>query len=318
MPDTATQPATTLQPTRLKEAYLSEGNLIENPIFRLSNKEARPTRAGGLVDPADYVIEHVLDVDGVARRKLVVRADVHSGFPTMFAYRVLLSVLQRARELGWPQRVPITRPHIRRDLKMKKGGSALKYIDEALSAMRGVTLVFVETWWDAATSSHPGMREEALIKSFQFRAEGRAKATSVRQQELALLDEYVELGDGLLASCKAGYFLGIDVEYLNDLPTDTSQRLYAYLTKRDGGEAVTYSEDLAKLARKFPLARTKPSYVREKLEPALEVLSRPLPPTGRQFLSGFSFADGRLTVEFYRPRQSCKAAMAQHLHKPTP
>lgn len=347
-----------LRPTRLDEVYFSEGNLIEHPIFRISNKEAKPFHDADkeLVNLADYVIEHILDTTGAARRKLVVRADPHRGFPTIFAYRVLLAVLKHARvpapngsgrDWDWLQKVPITRKAIRQALKLKHGGSAYDYIDEALSAMKGLTLEFYETWWDAPTKSHPGRREESLLKHFQFRCEGRRKKKdSERQQELAIKDEYVELGDGLLASCRAGYFIGVDMDYLNDLRTDLARRLYSYLTKRDGKRAskqaapalpppsdseasaspapsstpaveptLTYKESLEKLARKLPLARTKPSYVRAKIEPALKVFCAPLAPTGRQFLAKYDFVDDCLVVEFFRDppakaiRPSCREAM---------
>jgi hypothetical protein len=96
-----------------------------------------------------------------------------------------------------------------------------------------------------------------------------------------------------------------------------AQALYAYLTKRDGGPSATYSESLERLARRFPLARSKPTYVRRSLEPALEALAAPLPPGGRQFLTSYSFggarSDARLFVSFARDTPSVRALIFSHL-----
>jgi hypothetical protein len=66
----------------------------------------RARSATTLIAEEDYRYEYPLVVDGPMQRKLVVQASVHAGYPTMFAYRVLLTILKKAESLGWASTHP--------------------------------------------------------------------------------------------------------------------------------------------------------------------------------------------------------------------
>lgn len=44
-----------VEPRRPEESAISEGNLVENPLFLLTNKEARPLDENGEIRLSDYL-----------------------------------------------------------------------------------------------------------------------------------------------------------------------------------------------------------------------------------------------------------------------
>lgn len=175
---------------------------------------------------------------------------------------------------------------------------------------------------------YPGRRTERLVKKSAFkskrgqmpgeRTDGLANALVPLAGVLPPLasgvqvvqghpppdpEEYVELGDGLWNSLVHGYRFPVDREYLNRLPTETVQRLYVYLSKKDRDSAF-YEERIILLGRKLGLAKLAPSHILEVLKPACSVLLTPLAPDGKHFLRSFEFtgerADTILKVETNR------------------
>jgi predicted nucleotidyltransferase len=174
-------------------------------------------------------------------------------------------------------------------------------------ALSDTVFEFRDTWYDRKVrSQHPGVRRIRLIVGSSFRPESRCQSDAATLLlSFAHQEQYVELGAELFESLKEQYRVLVDLDYINALPTDTARRLYSYLTKRDGKEGDArseYSENLVSLAKKLPLAKTSPSAIRDTLEPALAVLSRPLEGSRKQFLTGFRFdgarAETKLTVFF--------------------
>lgn len=307
----------TLIPRLVQEDTFVEGNLLEYPLFRLSNKDLKPKRENGLVDPADYVTDYFAETTvapGLQRtRKLSMKASVHYGYPGMFAFGVLLAVMKKAQDTKAPtRRVAITRPEICQALDIDRGGTQLRAIDAALGALKNTELTFFDSWHDGHTrAAHPGIHIEHLVTDFQFRPSPRDKAAKVPAQLAFNYAEFVELGAGLWSNLQAGYKILVDLHYLNHLPTDTAKRLYDYLTKRDGKDEtprMAYTENLQMLGAKLPLTKTSPSAIRSHLQPALEVLKTPLAPTGKRFLSDYKFegsrSESRLTVYFARAASS--------------
>lgn len=308
----------------LVEQQVTEGNLLEFPIFKLSNKEARPTRKGGLLSRDDYAYSFtqvVRNSDGTLLQKSVtIEADVHWGFPTMFAYRVLLAIIDKLREQTGGDfstaRVSISRYEICQRLEMSSiGGTEYELVDHALMALYKLTLVFRNAWVEgqgrgARTRLHRGLRPERLILAHDFLPEGlpgtEAVKVSTQQAQLAL-SSWVELGPGLMWNLRNGYCIGQDLSYLNQLQRqrgDTAMRLYSYLSKRDGHRPA-YTERLMSLAEKLPLKARFPSQVERILRPALETLCAPVARTEKRFLKEFVFqgdgSDRKLHVTFFDP-----------------
>ena len=303
----------TLVSVRPNERNLSEGNVLEHPLFKLSNKEARPNRGRDedgkiLYANEDYTRVYELTMDwkkdgSHTRRVLEVRASAHYGYPTMFAFRVLLAIIDKAHKLNWENvQVPVSRPEICAALGCDDyGGTQFALIDNALEAMRAMSLSFHETWYDfAGKKHHPGIRTTSLISNFSFAPKEPGKGA--RNQLTFGGFQFVELGADLFGSLKSGYRIGVDLDYINRLGDNvTAQRLYSYLTKKDRG--AEYTEGVKSLALKLPLVKTTPSGIREALVPALELLSAPQGPDSKQFLKSFDFTGARanqqLTVQFF-------------------
>jgi hypothetical protein len=315
-----------------RERTVVEGNIVEHPIWRLTNRQAKPLRnmideetGKVLVDkvtgkprqypePTDYTIEIDLGPvpeDARKRRQLKVRASVHHGYPTVFAFRVLVVLIEKADSVGYvSQKVEITPTEIARGLGIDQpGGSRYDAIYAALNALEGVELCYVDTYYDiSAKRVTPGRRTERLVKKSVFKAtrEDPSPSLTLPGVEPAPVgkvvstpnidgtadpENYVELGDGLWASLTAGYRFGIDREYLNDLPTELSQRLYSYLAKKD--RSGRWEENLIGLGRRLGLSKLAPAHIREAVEPALVLLETPCGPTGKVFVRSHQFLGQR-------------------------
>jgi hypothetical protein len=136
---------------------------------------------------------------------------------------------------------------------------------------------------------------------------------------------FVELGQRLFESLSRKYRVGIDREYFVALDLPLAQRLYAYLAKEDGKNAVgtrrpVYRENLMSLAQRLPLAAKHPSKVKQYLVPALEALKSSR--GGKQYLRSYSFGgikqDAYLEVTFAQVdlRAGVRALAAAKLASP--
>lgn len=327
------KPPSPLDGSMLTERAIAEGNILEYPIFKLSNKEARPyygrdEQGNPLYREQDYKFAYEYLEPGEAgpvQRRVEIEVDMHSGFPTMFAYNVLIVILEKFAEDGFRQpRVPITRYEICRRLGMTKfAGAQYGYIDDAVRALSGLKAVFTDAWVDfpakaespppteagaakrARGKTHTGVRLERIIKDYQFQKE------SERQPQLPNLDSWVELGTGILNNLRNGYRIGQDLAYLNELRemrAMTAMRLYAYLSKKDASGRRHYEENVGRLAKKLPLSSTKIAELKRILVPALNVLAAPMVKLGgRRFLQEHywtgSGSDTKLNVVFFNPKR---------------
>jgi hypothetical protein len=176
-----------------RERTVVEGDIVEHPVWKLSNRQARTKRlmvdaeTGKVltdpetqkpreyVDPADYTQEFDLGPDpsdARKRRQLVIKADVHAGFPTVHALRVLIVVAEKAHFLGYVnQKVPITPAEIARGLGIADpSGPHYAAIYNSLDALEGVQLVYVDSYYDVrAKAVHPGRRTERLVRKTVFK-----------------------------------------------------------------------------------------------------------------------------------------------------
>ncbi len=165
-----------------RERTVVEGNLVEHPIWKLTNRQARPKRlmvdkeTGKVlldyetrkpreyIDPDDYT--QVFDLgpdpaDPRKRRQLVIKADVHAGFPTVHAFRVLVVIVERAHALGYAsQKVPILPTHIANGLGIDDpSGAHFTAIYNSLDALENVQLSYVDSYYDVtAKTVHFGRR----------------------------------------------------------------------------------------------------------------------------------------------------------------
>lgn len=290
----------------LHETGVTEGHTASLPFFKLSRKDAHPHRgknADGTVNRVneDYTEEYHLGPGAT----LIIKANPHYGYPTVFAMRVLLVIEDRCRHLGYISRkVPITLQEIAHGLGIKRpGGKNLKAIKNALYAMAGGHFLALETWQDPDTKTKLDTTGwDQLITGFQLGSDSSGAAVGD-------LTNYVELGERFYESLRKGNRVGVDLKYIAELPNDTAQRLYIYLTKNNGdivsdGEKtprLSYTEGIMKFATKVAITSTRPAKIRATLTRGLAPLARPTK-SGKQFLSSFTFEgnerDARVTVCF--------------------
>lgn len=344
-----------LRSRRPAEGEISEGNLAENPIFVLSNKDARPVRKDPndpknvLVNLEDY--KRDLDVgevelqDGrLVRRKLSLTANPQFGFPTVFAYRVLLILCDEAKKQSRFENpvVYISRYEIATRLGYKKPGKQVyDDITNALNAMRTLNLTFEYAWYarapaaagdageatkaasaielsdtDARSGPVPNVRTDGLIANFAF-VDDRQRALDLDGAGAEASRSHVKLADLLVNSLRRGYYNGIDLDYVNVLKSPLAQSLYIYLAKKDGGPV--YKESLRKIAAKLNLAKRAPSQIWEALEPSLRLLCEPLDLHNglrpRRFIESFNLdkAKGVVHIKFFRTDDEKVKAVQQGL-----
>lgn len=282
---------------RPDESAISEGNLVENPLFVLSNKEAKPK------NKADYTklirLGTTAELGRTIERSVKLSASPEYGFPTMFAYRVLLAIIEKAHRTGFESpHVDISRHEIARYLGCRTPGKReYEDIENACNAMASMYIQFQGTWYDKSTKSRSQSRDGVhILDRVQFR--------DSRQGVLPGIDGpresgSVTVGEAFFQSLRAGYYNGVDLAYLNALKKNPlAQKLYAYLTKKDQGK-LEFTVSLVELAVRFDLKKRRPSALYDKFAPVLELLSKELP-TGPKKVPRRFLKDWRID------RQACQ------------
>jgi len=296
---------------RPDEAEICEGNLAENPLFVLSNKDARPK------DKADYVkvipLGTIIAGNRAIERAIKLHASTEYGYPTTFAYRVLLAIIELARREGFQSpAVRTSRHQLARMLGYAAPGKLVYAdIENACNALASLYIQFRGTWYDRQTKASWQNRDGVhLLERVQFRDERQPFLPGLEASESGT----ITLGQALYASLRAGYFNGVDLQYLNALKSSSlAQMLYAYLTKKDQATRVL-TRSLKELGMRFALRKRAPSALYDAFAAALDLLSKPLstgdgPP--RRFLESWWCGQDRdqVTVVFFRDAQGARAAL---------
>lgn len=297
---------TALTARRPDEAAIAEGNLVEHPLFVLTNKEAKPK------DKAAYVkvipLGTILVGSKAVERTIKLNASTEYGYPTTFGYRILLALIELARRNHFESpKVRTSRHQLAQLIGIKSPGKR-EYddIENACHAMAAMYITFRGTWYDKQTKAKSQDRDGVhLLERVQFRDERQATLPGLEGDTLE--SGYVTLGAALFESLRAGYFNGVDLDYINALNRSSlAQVLYAYLTKKDQGKrALTRS--LKDLAMRFNLKKRTPSALYDAFTPAFELLTRPLEvgtnSRPKRFLESWSFdkTSCQVTVVFFRP-----------------
>jgi len=284
------------------EAEISEGNLVENPLFVLSNKDARPK------DKADYVkvipLGTIIAGNRAIERAIKLHASTEYGYPTTFAYRILLAIIELARRHGFQSpTVRTSRHQLARMLGYSAPGKLVYAdIENACNALASVYIQFRGTWYDRATKASWQNRDGVhLLERVQFRDERQPALPGLEGTESGT----ITLGQALYASLRAGYFNGVDLKYLNALKGSAlAQMLYAYLTKKDQGTRVL-TRSLQELGLRFALRKRAPSALYDAFAGALDLLCTPLAASDgapRRFLESWSYDRdrGQITVVFFQ------------------
>lgn len=156
---------------RLTETSVAEINILDHPIFRLGNtahpsRGSDPTDGEPLFARKDYRTEFRFD----SNERLVLEADVHHGYPTIVAMRVLFAVIDEARLLGYTsRRVPITIAKIASWMGIRRpGGSQVEMILNAMRSLAGLKLRFFNSWYDRNTKTRLSTEHAALAEQVEI------------------------------------------------------------------------------------------------------------------------------------------------------
>jgi hypothetical protein len=150
-------PAGPLPVRRPSESAITEGNLAELPIWVLSNKEARRLSSTASLD-AVTLATYTKVLQLAEGSSVAIEASPKHGFPTMFAYRVLLVVLDTAQKDGLQSRlVRLSRYDIALRLGYRQPGSAVyDDIENALRSLASIKFEFRDSWCQRNGSGRRG------------------------------------------------------------------------------------------------------------------------------------------------------------------
>ena len=286
------EPSVELTSTGLREGSITEGNLAENPVFVLSNKDAFPKdKVNGYTKRISYPPEKVGDqwVD----RYIEISASQEKGFPTTLAFRLLVALVSEfdqqslaAKRAGGGEtatRIKTSISRLERMLDLPKSGRSVDTIKRALDSMHRTQISYRLTWYDKAKKGKATIGSSVLISGYQFPSKPQAGAASPD------VLGWVELGPELRESVNNRYVNGVDLHYLNTLGTSPiACKLYGYLSKKDGNRyeakvarafgrpGFDYSEETMGIALKLGMQVTRPSVVKTQLGRALKMLATPL------------------------------------------
>jgi hypothetical protein len=165
LPATPTEKALQRRDTRrpLQEHATVEGNLMEYPIFALSNKEAKPTKAdpSGALDPKTNKVKRVPDYErfkraialetktesGIVLRRVEIQASPEHGYPTILGLEMIIYACHKAQQLGYTSRyVPFTYYDFAKATHRSTGGSSIANMREQLQAILRTTVTFHDAW----------------------------------------------------------------------------------------------------------------------------------------------------------------------------
>lgn len=185
-PATPTEKAIQRRETRrpLQEHALVEGNLMEYPLFALSNKEAKPTKADptGAIDPTTNKVKKVPDKarfkrvlsletstrSGVVIRRVTIEAHEDWGFPTVLGLELLIYACHKVQQNGFTSRyAPFTYYDFAKATHRSTSGASIANIRAQVHALLKTTIDFTDAW-----CRHP--TEEQTQAAIRARGSGQA------------------------------------------------------------------------------------------------------------------------------------------------
>ena len=187
-PATPTEKALQRRETRrpLQEHATVEGNLIEYPIFALSNKEAKPMKddPSGAIDPETKKVKRIPDIErykrfvtletstesGIVQRRVEMQASIDWGYPTILGLEMAVYCCHKAQQLGFTSPyVPFTYYDFAKATHRSTSGSSIANIRHQLHALMTTMYTFHDAW-----CRHPTPDE--VNAAAQARAAGTALA----------------------------------------------------------------------------------------------------------------------------------------------
>jgi hypothetical protein len=278
---------------------------FEMPIFRLTEKEARPTHGQFSDGASRYLLsDYVVDFKPRVGARVKITAQPWCGFPTVRAMRVLIAVIERCSEESWSSKeVPITLESIAKAIEHE---GPLEDLRDDLEALIGINFQRKSSTHCEGWSLIESARTTLLVPSEENVIRFPSRKPSAKPDETlpAWVHDWVgRMRDGGDHIALGGKFEAlrrnyrpISLRYLNGL-TPLAQRLCAYLRMKTATGCGTYSENAKHLGCNLPLLGCKSAkQAQGLLEPALEELASPR--GGQRFLDGYDRDAAMLNVTF--------------------
>jgi hypothetical protein len=225
---------------RLKEAVPDAGkdemNLVEYPITLLSKRHESETKTIEFSD--------VIKGDGgkLVKREWIVTGSDKYGLPLAQDNDVLLALLTIGKEQNFQSRkIFFSRYRLCQIMGWKLGGANYNRVEETLKRFKGVSIYAKNALWDNKKKSYITMGFGIIDEFYLFDS-----PRSVKHETLPL--SYVNLGEVLYESIKAGYIKSIDIKTYYELESFITKRLYRYLDKKRYDGKRKFEIDLFTLA----------------------------------------------------------------------
>jgi len=253
------------QKESVPETGKDEMNLVEYPITLLSKRHEARVKTLKFSD--------TITGEGGApvKREWTVTGSDEYGLPLAYDNDVLLALLALGKEQGFQSRkIFFSRYRLCQIMGWSTNkGPNYKRIEDTFKRLGGVHIYAKNALWD-------NKRKTYVTKGFgiidDFELYDSSKRGTPEQDTFPF--SYVNLGEVLYESVKAGYIKSIDLKAYYTLESSITKGLYRYLDKKRFDGKRKFEINLFSLAEThLGLQKTKyASHIKEKLDPAHEEL----------------------------------------------
>lgn len=248
-----------------------EMNLAEFPLAVLS------TRTNAAVKTLEFS-DTVKGKNGeVLNRKWIITGADKFGLPTASDDEVLLGLLKLTADAGFVERkVYFTRYELLKILRWSTEGRSYSRLQKALDRLSGVRIKTSNGFFDNETKLH-STRNFGIIDAYEIN-DGRGPGVEPKPS-------FFIWSETMFKSFQVGFIKKLDLDFLLDLQSAVSKRLYRYLDKHFWYRSRVQQNLFTLAHEKLGVSRTYSyaSQLKQQLDPAIEEL------TERGFLLGVEY-----------------------------
>jgi plasmid replication initiation protein len=272
-----------------------EMNLAEFPLTVLS------TRANSAVKTLEFS-DSVKGKNGeLLTRKWIITGADKFGLPTASDDEVLLGLLKLSVDSGFVERkVYFTRYELLKILRWSTEGRSYSRLQKALDRLSGVRIKTSNGFFDNETKLH-STRNFGIIDAYEIN-DGRGPGVEVKPS-------FFIWSETIFKSFQVGFIKKLDLDFLLDLKSAVSKRLYRYLDKHFWYRSRVQQNLFTLAHEKLGVSRTYSyaSQLRQQLDPAVEELIE------RGFLMGVEYRGKGSDTEviFYSAAGARKGASSE-------
>ncbi|NDC36501.1 MAG: RepB family plasmid replication initiator protein [Proteobacteria bacterium] len=279
-----------------KQLSRDEMNLAEFPLTVLS------TRTNAAIKTLEFS-DSVKGKNGeVLNRKWIITGADKFGLPTASDDEVLLGLLKLTVDSGFGERkVYFTRYELLKILRWSTEGRSYTRLQKALDRLSGVRIKASNGFFDNETKLH-STRNFGIIDAYEIN-DGRGPGIEVKPS-------FFIWSETIFKSFQVGFIKKLDLDFLLDLKSAVSKRLYRYLDKHFWYRARVQQNLFTLAHEKLGVSRTYSyaSQLRQQLDPAIEELVE------RGFLMGVEYLGKGSDTEvvFYSAAGARRSAGVDH------